>query len=773
MRRLLALLWLVVLLVLGGHLIWAMHAGLRFSTDILALLPREAETPIIEQANEAVTETFSRRIVLLVGDQDRATARAAATTLQETLHKTGLVKVDADAFSEERLKKLGGLYFPYRQNLLSPRDRSLLLAGKGEEIATSALSQIYSLVGMTDARLIAQDPFLLLQSFLTQLPLPMSRLALDDGMLSVQDGSRTWILLSGQLTGEPFAIDVQEQLVGALDAKLATLMQTTPDLQVKRLGAVFFAHDSSKVAMAETSTLGLISLIGSVVLLVLVFRRLAPLWQNMLVIAIGAGVALSVSLMLFDQLHVAVLLFGVSLIGIAIDYGMYYYSSLFDPECRTPEQRLQSVFAGIGLGFVTTLIGYAVLILAPFPGLRQIAIFSVIGLTGSFITAVLWFPLLDRNPPARHGAAMLRAAGALWRFWEVPQLRLIRWGIIVALCLLTAIGLPRLHADDDVRHLQSLSADLLAQQNDIQRLIGSTGMTQFLLIHAQDDETALQREEQLDPLLRQLRDKGQLAAYQTPAAYIPSAARQRENRQLVETALEKPYLAAQLQQLGLPEPTANTSTSDAVLTIDKAKEAGAVPFLQHLVLKPGIHIVTIDGLTEPEALRAAIAGMDGVRLVDPAGDYSNLLAKYRHRALWLIVVSILLMMPVLIWRYGWLGAILVKAPSVASICLTFAILGLAGESFNFFHAMALILVQSIGVDYAVFCAESTDNRRAVTMLGVWLSALATLLSFGVLAFSQVAAVHAFGLTMLIGILLAFVLSPIAGGARKPGKKGKT
>src|SRR5262245_35612234 len=105
MRRLFALLWLVILLVLGGHLLWSMHTGLRFSTDILALLPREAETPIIEQANEAVTETFSRRIVLLVGDQDRATARMAATALQETLHKTGLVKVDADAFSEERLKK--------------------------------------------------------------------------------------------------------------------------------------------------------------------------------------------------------------------------------------------------------------------------------------------------------------------------------------------------------------------------------------------------------------------------------------------------------------------------------------------------------------------------------------------------------------------------------------------------------------------------------------------------------------------------------------------
>lgn len=766
MRRFFAAIWLAVLLALGAYLAWSVHTGLRFSTDILALLPREAETPLLEQANDAVTETFSRRVLLLIGDRDRAVARQAAIELTDSLTKAGLISTDAGAFSSDRLKQLGSLYFPYRQGLLSPRDRALLEQGKGADIATGALSQIYGFVGMTDARLIAQDPFLLLQSFLTQLPIPLSRLTLDDGLLTAQDGDITWVLVTGQLTGEPFAFDVQDKFIGKLDGDLAKLKQAAPDLQVKRLGAVFFAADGSKVAMAETSTLGLISIIGSVLLLLLTFRRLAPLWQNLLVIAIGAGVALSVSLMLFEQLHVAVLLFGVSLIGIAVDYGMYYYSTLFDPDCRTPEQRLRSVWAGISLGFVTTLIGYAILILAPFPGLRQIAIFSVIGLCGSFVTVALWFPLIDRNPPAHHGAAMLRAAGALWSFWETPRLRLVRPVLIVALCLVTVFGLIRIKADDDVRHLQSLSAELIAQQNDIQRLIGSTGMTQFLLIHTPDDEAALQIEEKLDPLLRQLQGQGALAAYQSPAAYIPSAARQRENRRLVEDALDKPYLAAQLQQLGLPLPARPQAASDDVLTLGQAMAAQAVPFLRHLVLKPGIHVVTLDGLQNPDALRGTIAGIDGVRLVDPAGDYTTLLSKYRHRAMWLIVFAILLMMPVLIWRYGWLGAILVKAPSVAAISLALAFIGLAGEGFNFFHAMALILVQSIGVDYAVFCAESGRSRRAVTMLGVWLSALSTLLSFGVLAFSQVAAVHAFGLTMLVGILFAFVLAPIAGRAHR-------
>ncbi|MDY0885221.1 MMPL family transporter [Dongia soli] len=764
MRRLLALIWLVVLLALTGHLAWKYHAGLQFSTDILALLPREAETPLLEKANQAVTDAVSRRVVLLIGDPDRATARDVAAKLGQTLATTGLVRLEADSLSGDRLKKLGALYFPFRHNLLSPRDRSLLLAGDGEEVATNALSQIYGFVGLTDARLIAHDPFLLLQSFLTQLPVPMSRLSLDDGMLTTSEKGITWILVTGTLMAEPFALDVQQQLIGPLDKKIALLRQQHAELQVKRLGAVFFAAAGSQVAMKETSTLGLVSTIGSVLLLLLTFRRIAPLWQNLLVVGIGAGAALSVSLFLFDHLHVAVLLFGVSLIGIAVDYGMYYYSSLFDPDCRTPEQRLRSVLPGITLGYVTTLLGYAILILAPFPGLRQIAIFSVIGLSASFVTVLLWFPLIDRLSPARHGAGMLHAAGMLWRFWEQPDHRVVRRILGAILCVAAVIGLLRLHADDDVRKLQSLSPDLLAQQTEIQRLIGSTTSTQFLLVHAADDETALQREEQLAPLLDELRSKGVLHGYQSPAAFIPSAARQRENRRLIDAKLNQPYLTQQVQQLGLPMPK-RSDDNGAVLTLDRASAEDSVPFLGSLVLQPGIHVVMLDGLRDTGALRTAIQEVDGVRVIDPTGDYTILLSKYRYRAVWLIVVGVLLMMPVLIWRYGWLGAILVKAPSVTAITLAAAAIGLAGEGFTFFHAMALILVQSIGVDFAVFCAESGRNRQSVTMLGVWLATLTTLLSFGVLAFSRVAAVHAFGLTMLVGLIFAFLLAPVAGSAK--------
>jgi predicted exporter len=138
-----------------------------------------------------------------------------------------------------------------------------------------------------------------------------------------------------------------------------------------------------------------------------------------------------------------------------------------------------------------------------------------------------------------------------------------------------------------------------------------------------------------------------------------------------------------------------------------------------------------------------------------------LLGEYRQRAMILIAVSVLLMAPVLVWRYGLRGSLRVTLAPVTAVLATPPLVALAGVRFTFFVAMGLILVLSIGFDYAVFCRETEPSRRSVTMLGVWLAMLTTLLSFGLLVLSGTYAVHAFGATLLVGTILAFAFSPIA------------
>jgi predicted exporter len=103
-------------------------------------------------------------------------------------------------------------------------------------------------------------------------------------------------------------------------------------------------------------------------------------------------------------------------------------------------------------------------------------VFAIIGLIGAFATVTLWFPLLDRMKPLRHGAGMLRDSERPWVFWSAPHLRLAR-GLALAVCaVVLAAGLARYHTDDDV-HLAVRQGERLGRDRECARAQRSGGVT--------------------------------------------------------------------------------------------------------------------------------------------------------------------------------------------------------------------------------------------------------------------------------------------------------
>eukprot|EP00493_Phyllostaurus_siculus_P026470 UN26815 len=69
--------------------------------------------------------------------------------------------------------------------------------------------------------------------------------------------------------------------------------------------------------------------------------------------------------------------------------------------------------------------------------------------------------------------------------------------------------------------------------------------------------------------------------------------------------------------------------------------------------------------------------------------------------------------------------------------------------------MALFLVLGLGMDYIIFAREMSANPE-VTRQAILLSAITSLLSFGLLAFSEMPVVQAFGSIILIGNTINFI-----------------
>jgi len=165
---------------------------------------------------------------------------------------------------------------------------------------------------------------------------------------------------------------------------------------------------------------------------------------------------------------------------------------------------------------------------------------------------------------------------------------------------------------------------------------------------------------------------------------------------------------------------------------------------------------------ERDAARVAHAadGLDGVTLVDKAASVSRLLGRYRAWAVPGLGAAALMMLLVLLVRYGARAALAVLLPVLLAEALSLALFGYAGVPMTLFGVVGWTLGLGIGVNYAIFLREGID-RPGATAMAVMLSACTTLLGFGLLAFSGVPALRHFGLALASTIAGSLLFAPLS------------
>jgi predicted exporter len=759
----LAAVWLLVVLAIAGHQ-WHFWQAPSLDTDVFALLPQDEQAPAAQLAMRQLGEQGERRVVVMLGAADWSAIQKAALVFDQSLvgAKAGLRRVREAGVVAQTME----FYRPYRDALLTDAQRESLRHADPQALAGPALQRLHGLsTGQPTSWL--NDPLGLWPAWWSQRA-GLTAARPRDGLLWVADpdGRRQWAVLLYETEGSAFRLDGERRWGDALDQAGKAAQNSVAEgtsLKVLHAGVPLHAEAGAAQGNREMNTIGWGSLAAVIALVWWAFRAVRPVALIAVSLLVGCAVALSVTVWVFGQVHLLTLVFGASLVGVAEDFGIHYFASRLASPQTERWSLMRHLLPGLMLALVTSVLGYLVLAVVPFPGLRQMALFSSVGLVAAFLTAVCWFPALDRG--TLRGSRMASAVAASLARW--PRLSGLRlWVFILAFAGLCAWGASQVKVNDDLRQLQSSPPTLMKAQIEVGRLLQMPSPAQFFVVQGPTPQDVLVREEalkaRLAPLLARMTAQGEPVALSTVSDWVPSAARQSESRQLSKQA-ETEVLVAVGQMLGedLQRPAFSTTPIDLQAWLDSPASSGVRAQWLGQVGEGYASAVLIRGLAnkaQAQALQQDAEQVEGVRWEDRAGDMSRLLGRFRVTMGWLLLVGHVVVWAALALRFGRAAWRAWLPTALASLgCL--AVLGWLGEPFQLFSLLALMLLLGMGVDYGIFLLEHQGDDQGHAWLAVLLGAISTGLSFGLLALSATPALHAFGLTLLVGLTLVCLLAP--------------
>lgn len=757
---------------------------LRVETNLLALLPSTAENRVQLDAVKKFADRSSRELVFLVGTASREKLRDTGLAFADTLRKSGAF-ARVDYVVDDRYIAAARADRELRSALLSSHDRERLANGDVAALERDALRAAYTPLGFTRPFGISDDPLgLASDAFAEELP-GAGRARLQGDVLVVREGARdetspgnetrSFTLVRAAAAGDPYRTETHHDVMGAIDAARAAAARVAPDVDVAGSGVILHAAAAASKAQNEVATFGGLDLAAVVLLIVLVFRQVRPLIVTLLTIGIATCSAIAMCHFVFGEVHILTLTFGTSLIGVSVDYAMHYFVN------RMPsggEAHPHDIVPALVLGCTTTVAGYLTFLIAPIPGLRQIALFSATGLATACAVVILLYPRamellgvafrkigMQRSTESRPVPAWIARLAERRLENALPRTGL--WALTLGVAALGAIGLAKLEARDDVRSLQRPPPELVAAEKQVRELLGVGFDTRFVLVTAPTPEDVLRRLEALEPALRSLVKAGDIKGTLSVSPSLVSLERQAADRALLAREVYAPGAALDrvMTKLGFDADAIATRHAEFVaadgkfLTPDHWLDSALSAPVRHLWLgelgRDHAAVVLLDGNTAPDAVRAAVEAVPGVTYVDQVADISNVLGEYRRIASWLMLVVVAVMIACLLVFYRSGAAIRTAIPAAAGLALTLATLGWMHEPVNLFHVLSLLLVLGLGVDYAIILREGR-NHNAV--LAVFLSMTTTLISFGLLGFSSVPFVRSIGITVAFGVAYTFLIA---------------
>jgi predicted exporter len=759
----------------------------QFTADLSAFMPRNP-TPAQQLLLAQIRDGLASRLILvgIEGADAPARARLSKQIAQRLRNDPAFVTVNnGESVSLERDRA----YLFNNRYLLSPAVTPARFSVDGLHAALSeSIDLLASPAGMLVKSLLPRDPTGEMMQLLEQLDSGSSPRTMD-GAWASRDGARALLLIQTRANGAD--TDAQEQAMAAIRQAFDTARTAQGDADARLLmtGPGVFSVTSREAIQNQVNRLSIISIVLIATLLLLVYRSVAALALGFLPVLSGALAGIAAVSLGFGSVHGITLGFGTALIGEAVDYSIYLFVQ--SEHGSTDQNWVQRFWPTIRLGVLTSIFGFASLLLSGFPGLAQLGLYSIAGLIAAALVTRFVLPHLL---PANFRIHDVSAIGAVLARL-VQRASALRWPAVVLLIAACAVvGTHRASLwNDKLSSLSPVSQADVDLDTALRADMGAPDVRYVVVVNGANREAVLESAEQVGAILQTQVEQGELARFDSPARFLPSAATQRARlASLPEPAVLTERLSQAVQELPVRAPVfapfladVAAARSQPLLQASQLEKTSLAMAVAALLIQQDQQWNALLPLTAPAGreidasrIRAALAkvanpaapGKPQALFVDMKAESYQLYSGYLHEAIGLSLgglVAIIALLLVACRSPARVARII--APLFAAVVTVTAGLTLLGQQLTILHLVGLLLVVAVGSNYALFFdrPDSTPVEGATapgvsprTLASMLLANLTTVAGFGLLAFSSISILRAMGVTVAPGVILALIFAAI-------------
>ncbi|MBQ3319967.1 MAG: MMPL family transporter [Spirochaetia bacterium] len=732
------------LLLLVAVFVGALLRGVQIDTSFFSLFPEYSKLSDVENK---ISHSSSSAVYILTESIDFDSAKKGAEAFCNAFPGSDVFKSLTLHQDPDSIEELKTFLFEHRYQLMDEETVAELEKGNVDELSKAALSQVYSPFSFADLSHLDKDPFLLVGRSLKKYAFHgVGNMFMKDGVLAAESDGKWYVLIRGYVTDEALSFS-KKNGIGSVYEKIKELEHSNAGVSYICSGVPFHSYESSSKAMKEISWITGASLALVALIIFLAFRSLFPMLISLANIAVSLLFGLAVVLIVYGRVNALALVFGTTLIGVSIDYSIHFFVNR------------EHIFRSLTINCISTEISWCLLMLAPFPLLRQIALFSAAGLLCSYLIVRFFYPAggadIRQHDDKTHDGSCYPDGGQ----GSGHLLRVA--GIVVLVICFAAPVVSGIRIRNNIKGMYTMSGQLLEWEKKAASVLklGSTG--EYFIVSGRGQQELLAQEEQLASRLEKEKNLGNIGGYTAISTFVPSMAHQARSYKASELLLQRSRV--QLKALGFGSAAAEQ------FALDHQSKAGMIVTLKDV---PAFMNEQIDALylgkvgdsyysvvfplqVHNSAALQNLADGRHIFFMSKVSDIEKELDHLTRIALIFILASYLLVFPFLCLIYG-KKALRIALVPVAVILASLAFVSASGGGVDFFACAGIVLIFGLGLDYLVYGLEKKTGKATL------LSFITTEISFGALALSSFVPAHVFGLTVCAGLALAYFLSLLIG-----------